>query len=480
MLATTHPFSFVLFGASGNLAKLKIYPSLYILALKKRLPEQYAIVGYARTEMDDAQFRELVRDAIVEDMKEVNQNILENFLSRVHYYRGEYDKTADFAALATKLTALEHGWEEPTRLAYFSIPPAVFTNVLEGLEDGGVHVKGRPFRCIMEKPVGHDSKSFEGIRTQLMEQFTEDEIYLLDHYLGKDAVRNIYYLRYANPILERIFKNSLIHHVEIDASESLGLEGRAGYFDSAGTLQDFFQSHLLMMASLLTMRIVDEQESFRAVRLSALEQFYLPPAPDMDDIILQGQYTAGEIHGKPVPGYLEEEGVAPGSRTNTFIALKLLSRSSSWQGVPFYFKSGKRLDAKETRVSILFQEPHPVGKGATPNRLDIIMQGEAGLRLHLQTKLGGMEQEYRPLIMTDPLVCVGDCLPEHGHLLLEAFHGSKKWFLTFEEIRATWRLIDPLQAHLNKKKTPLYTYPAGCMGPKEADAWIEKDGAKWF
>lgn len=480
MLSTSHPFSFVLFGASGNLAKLKIYPSLYTLALKKRLPENYALVGYARTEMDDASFRAMIREAVIADMGEVNEAVLDGFLQRAFYQRGNYDKTEDFAALAKRLDELEKGWDNPARLAYFSIPPAVFTDVLKGLTDGGVHVQGRPFRCILEKPVGHDLKSFEVIREQLMACFTEEEVYLLDHYLGKDAVRNIYYLRAANPVLERIFKNTLIHHVEIDASEALGLEGRAGYFDQAGTLQDFFQSHMLMMAALLTMRLSEEESAFRAVRLNALEQFYLPPAADLDDVILQGQYTAGIISGKPVPGYLEEEGVKPGSRTNTFIALKLLTRISRWQGVPFYLKSGKRMDAKETRVSILFQEPRPVGKGATKNRLDIIMQGEAGMRLHLQTKLGGMETAFRPLIMTDPLVCVGDCLPDHGHLLLEAIHGLKQWFLTFDEIRATWRLIDPLQAHLDKPTTPLHSYAAGTMGPDAAAEWIKKDGAEWF
>lgn len=487
MLATSHPFSFVLFGASGNLAKLKIYPSLYVLALKKRLPKEYAIIGYARTAMTDAEFRAFVYASVLEDMQEVNEALLQEFLTHVHYQQGQYDKTEDFAALARRLDSLEDGWEtevrgdpsEPVRLAYLSIPPSVFTDVLKGLGEGGVHVKGKPFRCIVEKPVGHNLASFELVRSALMERFTEDEIYLLDHYLGKDAVRNVYYLRFANPLLERLLKNTLIHHVEIDASEAMGLEGRAGYFDQAGTLQDFFQSHLLLMCSLLTMRLAEEETGFRAVRFNALEQFYLPPAADLDDVVLAGQYTAGVIRDQKVPGYLDEDGVRPGSRTNTFIALKLLTRISRWQGVPFYLRSGKRLDSKETRVSIVFQEPRPVGKDATKNRLDIILQGEAGMRLHLQTKLGGMEPAYRPLILNDPLVCVGDCLPEHGQLILEAIHGFKQWFLTFEEIRTTWRLIDPLQAHLDKPTTTLHPYAAGSRGPEAADAWIQREGTEW-
>ena len=479
MLSTSTPFSFILFGASGNLAKLKIYPSLYVLALKNRLPAEYAIVGYARTDMNHQTFRTFVREAIVEDMKEVNEEVLGAFLARVHYQRGNYDNTEDFTALRQTLEGLERGWKDTVRLAYLSIPPTVFTDVLEGLCAGKVHQKDKPFRCIVEKPVGHDLASFEKIRTALTGCFTDDEIYLLDHYLGKEAVRNIYYLRYANPVLERVFKNTLIRHVEITASEPMGLDGRAGYFEQAGTLQDFFQSHLLMMASLLTMRLENE-DTFRDVRLNALEQFYLPPASDMNDVVLQGQYAPGVVDGKPVRGYLEEEGVAKDSRTNTFIALKLLTRMSRWQGIPFYLRSGKRLLKKETRISIAFQVPRPVGEGSAPNRLDIILQGEAGMRLHLQTKIGGVEPRFRPLILEDPLVCIGDCLPEHGLLLLEAIHGWKQWYLTFDEIRTSWRLIDPVQTHLQTPDTPLHIYPAGAPGPEEADAWIARDGVRWF
>jgi glucose-6-phosphate 1-dehydrogenase len=480
MLIAPSPFSFILFGASGNLAKLKIYPSLYTLALKKRLPEHYSIVGYARSPMTDEQFRAFVRESVITDMIEVNEHVLDEFLSHVSYHRGQYDKTEDYAALKTKLDDIEKGWKKPVRMAYFSVPPHVFTSVLDGLCAGKVHEKGGRFRCIVEKPVGHDLKSFEEIRAALMECFGEDEIYLLDHYLGKEAVRNVYYLRFANPVLERLLKNTLIHHVEITATEAMGLEGRAGYFEQSGTLQDMFQSHLVLIASLLTMRLAEDAASFRAVRLNALEQFYLPPAADLGEVVLQGQYGKGVVNGQPASGYLEEEGVAPGSRTNTFVALKLLSRISRWQGVPFYLKSGKRLQRKETRISIEFMEPHPVGDGETKNRLDIILQGEAGMRLHLQTKIGGLEPKFRPLVMEDPLVCVGDCLPEHGNLLMEAIHGFKQWYLTFDEIRTAWRLIDPVQAHLRNASTPLHAYPAGSNGPDAADEWIARDGLKWF
>jgi glucose-6-phosphate 1-dehydrogenase len=481
MLSAPNPFSFILFGASGHLAKLKLYPALYVLALKKRLPEQYNVMGFSRSEMDDSSFRELVSEAVRADLLEVNEDVLSEFLSHVYYHKGQYDQEADYSALHKRLLELEKGWKKTVRLAYLSIPPRIFSDVLKNLCAGDVHqhkAKG-DFRCIVEKPVGHDLASAKTIYEELTQCFKEDEIYLLDHYLGKEAVRNVYYLRFANPILERLSKNTLIHHVQIAASEVSGLEGRAGYFEHTGTFRDMFQSHLLMIASLLTMRL-EGDENFHATRYNALEQFYLPPAADLNDVVLQGQYDAGEVQGKKKVGYTEEEEVAKDSRTNTYAALKLLTRTSRWQGVPFYLHSGKRLERKETRISIQFQEPRPVGKGSYPNRLDIILQGEAGMRMHLQTKLGGTEPEFRPLVLEDPLVCFGDCLPEHGLLLLEAIRGKQQWFLSFDEVRHAWRLLDPVQTHLDDPKTPLYKYKSGTKGPKEADEWIGQDGIHWF
>ena len=478
MFSAPNPFSFVLFGASGHLAQLKIYPALYILALKDRLPEKFNIVGYSRSDIANDAFRELVEKSIRSHIGEVHEEKLQGFLENVHYVQGQYDQKDDFAKLAAFLDDHEQGWKDQARLAYFSVPPSVFADVSRNLCEGGVHREGIDMRCIVEKPVGNDLASFEVIRDQLTECFEEDEIYLLDHYLGKEAVRNVYYLRYANPILERIFKNTLIHHVEITAFESKGLENRAGYFENTGTFRDMFQSHLLMVMSLLTMRLREEEGSFRDSLTNALEQIYIPPATSLDDVVLQGQYTAGHIQEEEV-GYREEKGVEADSRTNTYAALKLLSRTSRWQGVPFYLRSGKRLEKKETSISIVFQEPQKVGAGSTKNRLDVILQGEAGMRIHLQTKIGGVEPEFRPLILTDPLVCHGDCLPEHGLMLLEAIHGRKQWFLNFNDVRIAWRLIDPLQTHLDNPDTPLFMYPAGSRGPKECDEWLAKDGIEW-
>ena len=482
-LSVSESFSFILFGASGHLATLKLYPALYTLHLKKRFPANFTIVGYARTAMDDASFRKLVSDSIHRDHGEVNEKKIEAFLEHVHYIQGAYDSAEDFKRLTKALESWE-ATKDAVRLAYLSIPPTVFTAVLKNLNAGGVRDGKHPFRCIIEKPVGHDSKSFEAIEKELLSCFKDEEIYLLDHYLGKEALRNIYYLRFANPVLERMLKHTLIQHVEVTASEAAGIEGRAGYFEHTGTFRDMVQSHLIEMCALLTMQLIEEGESFRESRQRALEQFFVPfeepqgrpPASNLDGIILQGQYAKGG----DAPAYVNEQGIEKTSRTNTFVATKLFSHAPRWEGIPFYLRTGKRLTKKETRISIQFQMPKLVTPGSTANRLDIILQGEAGMRLHLQTKLGGSTPQFRPLIMEDPLVCMGDCLPEHGLLLLEAIHGNHQWFLRFNEVRAAWKLLDPLQVHLDDTKTPLHLYPAGSSGPKEAEVWMKKDGFAWF
>ncbi len=481
MLSANRPFSFILFGASGHLAKIKIFPALYFLALKKRLPANYSIVGYARTAMTDEQFRTHIADAVKEYVLEVNDKVLASMLEHVFYQSGQYDAVDDFKKLATKLETLEGSSKDVVRLAYLSIPPSAFESTLRNICAGGVNEEHHDFRCIVEKPVGHDLASFEEINTVLNNCFTTSEIYILDHYLGKEAVRNAYFLRHANPVIERLLKNTLIHNVQITASESAGLEDRAGYFDAVGTLRDMFQSHLIQIAALLTMRLVTDTKNIPSARLDAVKKFYLPHATHVSEIVMQGQYGAGVSSGKNVVAYADENGILPHSRTPTFAAMRLMSRSSRWQGVPFFLHSGKRLKEKETRIAIEFQEsPTLVGKECGRNRLDIILQGEAGMKLFLQTKLGGSEPKFRPLVMEDPLVCMGDCLVEHSLLLLEAINGNQEWFLDPEEVRACWRIIDPLQQYLDDPNTPLPIYASGSKGPKEADEFIAKFGHVWL
>jgi glucose-6-phosphate 1-dehydrogenase len=480
MLSAATPFSFILFGASGHLAKIKIYPALFVLAQKRKLPLQYSIVGYARSALTQTEFRQLVETSIRTHTTTIDEQILQEFLQHVHYCSGQYDSYEDFIGLRTQLEHIEQGWSSVTRIGYFSVPPTVFSSISHNICRSELGKAPITLRLIVEKPIGANLKTFKEVRKSLTSCFSHTELYLLDHYLGKEAVRNIYFMRYGNPILERILKNTLIHHIEITAMEAAGIEDRAGYFEHTGTFRDMFQSHMLMIISLLTMRLTNAMTDFRKVRLHALEQLYLPPATTLADIALQGQYGAGNIQSEPVKAYLDEKDVAPQSRTNTYAALKLMTRMSRFEGVPVYLRSGKRLPKKETRISIVFQESHDLGAGSAPNRVDIILQGEAGIRFHLQTKMAGLEPVFRPLLVTDPLIPMGDVLPEHGQLLLEVIHGNTDWFLTFEEVDIAWRLLDPIQTYLEKKSTPLHVYDAGTQGPEEAQDWIEQYNTTWL
>ena len=480
MLAANHPFSLILFGASGHLAHIKIFPALYYLALKKRLPEQYYIIGYARTPMTDATFQESVASSIREHVPDVDNAVLTRLLQHVSYCPGQYDREEDFKALALHLKNREGSTKKLVRLAYLSIPPSVFSATLQNIHTSGVHDPEHMFRCIVEKPVGSNIETFEGIRAQLMEYFEPGEIYILDHYLGKEAIRNMYFLRYANPVIERLLKNTLISHVQITASEVDGLEGRAGYFDAVGTLRDMFQSHLIQIAALLTMRLSPDLQDLQPLRAEAVRQFSLP-STDLSEIAVQGQYHSGVVNGTKVVSYGAEAGVTKDSRTATYAAIKLWSQAPRWAGVPFYLRSGKRLKEKQTRVAIEFNEaPTLKGKHQMRNRLEIILQGEAGMKLTLQTKLGGSEPTFRPLVMEDPLICMGDCFVEHSLLLMEAINGDQQWFLDFEEVRHSWSLIDPIQSYFDAPDTSLFSYTSGSMGPKEADDFISRHGHAWF
>ena len=470
-------FSLIIFGASGHLAQLKIFPALYFMALKGRFPKHFAIVGFARSEMDNEGFRKHFADAVHRHVEAVNEATLSDLLKQVHYHRGQYDSVEDYSALNEELKSMEGSYGKgAVRMAYLSVPPSAFGAVAKNLCEGGIHTHAKEshFRCIVEKPLGHDHESAQKIQKQLSQCFAPEEIYLLDHYLGKEAARNIYYLRLVNPIVERILKNTLITNVQITASESEGLEGRAGYFEAVGTFRDMFQSHMLQLMALLTMKLV-ERKALPMGRREALKNIYLPPVSDLSEVLLQGQYDAGEGH----PAYCSEEGVASDSRTPTYVTLKLMTRVARWQGVPFYLRSGKRLQEKETKIAFEFQNPYAT-TGVKPNRLEIILQGEAGMRMHLQTKMGGSEPTFRPLVLEDPLVCVGDCMEEHGLLLLEAINGKQDWFLDFDEVMTAWQLIDPLQSYIEKEETPLLLYPCGAKGPKEADEYMQKQGYQWI
>jgi len=471
MISIKDPFTFMIFGASGHLAKIKLYPALYVLAAKKRLPNNFNIVGYSRSKLSQKDFHARITDAVMAKHPDADKAVLHKFLQHCHYVSGQYNSEEDFKRLAGTITELEGNWtEDSIRLGYFAVPPIVFGDISRNLCAGGVHrtQHGKHFRCIVEKPIGSDFKTFKAIQKDLLGCFQPEEIFLLDHALGKDAVRNVYYLRVANPILETLLENSVLYSVQISALESAGIGSRAGFYDTTGAFRDMFQSHLLMLMAMLTMK--RSNGPLQTVLSGALKKVYLPPVANMDDLILQGQYK----------GYIDEENVNENSQTNTYACMKLMTRMEGWDGVPFYLRSGKSLSKKETRISLrFFEQEHCSTKSCTFNHLDIILQGEAGMKINLLTRISGTEDEYRPLVLSDPLESVGDALPEHAVLLAEAIAYKQDWFLNFDDVATSWQLLDPAQAHLDKKETILHMYKSGTNGPVEADRWLENHGDQW-
>jgi glucose-6-phosphate 1-dehydrogenase len=464
-------YAFILFGASGSLARLKIFPSLYELYHKERLPETFHLIGFGRKEISDDDFREIVRSSIKEHVEYCSDSVLDKFLSSVYYFSGRYDQRDSYEKLKIKLSGFEQG-KSPVRLAYFSVPPAVFTSILENISAAGLG-KDCDLRMILEKPFGYDYKSAHKLRELLLLHFKEEQYFLLDHYLGKEAVTNLLSLRYANTMISAILKKEYISNIQISAVEQVDTEGRAGYFDQVGVLRDMIQSHVLQILATATMRL-PQHESAKAVRhekIRLLKSLYFD---DMKKSVVRGQYAS----------YRSEQGVAPDSRTETFVALKIKIGLPEWKDVPVYLRSGKAFADKWTSLVVEFK-PH-CGKCSDanypPNRLIIQLQPDHKIILHLLTKKGGETFDFNTLQTGNAILCEGDCLSEHGRLLLDVMLGKKDLFLDFEEIFASWKIIDQVQslfADTNDSTVPVEMYEKGGWGPQASDELLKRDGYEW-
>lgn len=464
-------FTLVIFGASGSLAKLKLFPSIYELVKEKRMPQNFKIVGYARTPMSDNQFRDFFEKAVREQEEYVDEKAMKSLLKNVHYFTGQYDQKTDYEAFKRQLSK----WEKTksrVRIAYFSVPPSGFEPILENLHEVNFDTRKSPLRLVVEKPFGYDLKSAKRLKRTLDRRFNSSQVYLLDHYLGKEAVSNLLSLRYANSVLTTLMNRDYVSNIQITAMEEKDIEGRANYFDNVGIMRDMIQSHLLQILAYLTMFAplrrtakAIHHEKTRVLRSIKVEK----------KSVVRGQYS----------GYLKEQGIPKDSKTETFAALKLTLKHPLWRGVPIYLRSGKALKQKWTAVVIEFK-PRRAQRDhgdVEPNRLVIQIQPTEKIEFHLLTKLGGKTFEFHDLTTGRPIYCSGDCLSEHGRLFLDVINGRKGLFLDFEEIFAAWRVIDPIQKICDKKRKQscdLEIYKKGTLNPKSADKMIEKDGFEWF
>ena len=479
----------VIFGASGDLTKRKLLPALYSLSRGQRLPAQFAVVGVARSEISDEQFRRQFQDSLREFAKvdARSDEVVRSLQGQMYFVAGDMDDPTLYARLGDRLR--EIGAEGV--LYYLAIPPTVYGTVVEGLEAAGL--AGTPEtgwrRLIVEKPFGTDLASAQALNAQLHRHFTEEQIFRIDHYLGKETVQNLLALRFANGMFEPIWNRRYIDQVQITASETVGVERRASYYEGAGALRDMVQNHLMQLLALVAMEPPTEFSpgSVRDRKMDALLAVQPVVGGGAPTGVVRAQYREGWVAGAEVPAYRSEPGVAPDSTTETFVALRLNLDSWRWAGVPFYLRTGKRLPKRTTEIAIQFHRPPlQIFKRVSPTPLPsdllvINVQPDEGISLRFNAKIPGTRIQVAPVMMNFRYGTTfqGEVPEAYETLLLDAMLGDPTLFARHDFVEASWALITPINEMWRADRTPVPTYEAGEWGPKEAEALIEKDGRRW-
>ena len=483
------PSCLVIFGASGDLTQRKLIPGLYSLAHDGLLPPGQTIVGLARAEMTDEEFRTAMRKACDEHARTrpVDEAVWENFAKGLFYVSGEFADPGAYDRLRTRLREFDSTrGTGGRRIYYLAVPPQFFAQIAEYL--GGEEMvrdpeRGGPYtRVIVEKPFGHDLESAKELNRVAVSTFRERQVFRIDHYLGKETVQNLIVLRFANGIFEPFWNRQYIDHVQLTVAESIGVEKRGSYFESAGITRDIIQNHMLQLVSLVAMEppVAFEADAVRDEKVKVLRA--LRPTSDA----VRGQYTEGSVLGESAPAYRQEEKVDPKSNVETYAAMKIFVDNWRWADVPFYVRAGKRLPKRVTDISIHFRPaPYPlfsrVGIKMHANVLAIRIQPDEGISLKFDSKLPGPTVRTAPVSMEFRYATSFGAEPPEAYerLLLETMLGDATLFARRDEIETAWAWLDPLLKTWAADPAPPQFYPAGTWGPEAADELIEKDGRKW-
>ena len=475
----------VIFGACGDLARRKLFPALYQLDRAELLESSVRIAAVARNEMTTLDFLEETELLLKETVGDYWDNhVWKRFSQRLQYLRIDFSFRQQFEVLK------EWSLEKRTMIFYMATPPSMFAPICKHLHDAGC--VDDQARIVLEKPIGHDLQSSKEVNDTVGSCFSERNIYRIDHYLGKETVQNLLALRFANRMINSQWDNSCIDHIQITAAETVGIEGRWSYYDKVGQLRDMVQNHLLQLLCMVAMEPPNtlEADEIRAEKVKLLRALSPIDHGNVSEQAVRGQYSAGWISGKPVVGYMEEEGSAAGnSNTETFVALKVYVDNWRWAGVPFYLRTGKRMKEKLTQVVIAYKDnPHAIfsdDDGEANNRLVIRLQPNEGIQLEMVSKKQSMEErlslEKRTLNL-DFYDSTGDAriADAYERLFLEVINGDQWLFVSRDEIEESWKWCDNLLSAWGDKKIPTRPYSAGSWGPSKAEVLIESSDRSWY
>ena len=470
--------SVVILGASGDLAKRKLIPALFELYRKGRLPADTQVLGFARTDYSDDAFREYI-SAQARDLAGVDDASPDwrAFVKRVHYQHGSLSAQEDLINLRHKLVEVEDGDPSANRLFYLSIAPNLYEDAVMGLATSGLAAEtGGWRRLVIEKPFGRDLRSAQELNESLLRVFREDQVYRIDHYLGKETVQNLLVFRFGNAIFEPVWNRNYVDNVQITVAESVDLAGRAGYYDTTGATRDMLQNHLLQLVALVAMEPppTSDPETLRNMRVESLKAIRRWSPEGVRQHAVRGRYR----------GYADEPGVAPDSPTATYIAVRLFIDNWRWEGVPFYVRTGKALARKESEIVVQFKRPPQhifEGSGAQPNVLSFCLQPDEGALLRFSAKVPDQGMSTRPVDMAFHYGSAfpGEPIPDaYERLLQDAIEGDPSLFIRSDQIEESWRIVEPLLE--GAAPAPLRAYDRGSWGPDAADALLAQRNHAWL